>query len=166
MFGIHISAGALAAALGFLVLWPRTMKEGFARLFCTIVASSVFGPILVVYLHSNRPSCSSPPRWWPGSTNWSQRSACCSAPLLVIAGLPAWWLIGAALRRLSGTAIHGWARSSVGKTQTGEQLMALQPRGIRNNNPGNIVWSARNNWQGQLRTTRRSSPIRPLRHRA
>lgn len=25
--------------------------------------------------------------------------------------------------------------------------MALQPRGIRNNNPGNIVWSARNNWQ-------------------
>ncbi len=28
--------------------------------------------------------------------------------------------------------------------------MALQPRGIRNNNPGNIVWSARNNWQGQL----------------
>ncbi|OPD72823.1 structural protein, partial [Pseudomonas aeruginosa] len=26
--------------------------------------------------------------------------------------------------------------------------MALQPRGIRNNNPGNIVWSARNNWQG------------------
>lgn len=28
--------------------------------------------------------------------------------------------------------------------------MALQPRGIRNNNPGNIDWSPRNNWKGQL----------------
>ncbi|TEF06977.1 hypothetical protein IPC1488_31630 [Pseudomonas aeruginosa] len=27
MFGIHISAGALAAALGFLVLWPRTVTD-------------------------------------------------------------------------------------------------------------------------------------------
>ncbi|MGN5927382.1 hypothetical protein ACNQQ1_31240, partial [Pseudomonas aeruginosa] len=48
-------AAALAAARGVQVLCPRTMKERFARLFCTIVASSVFGPILVVYLHSNRP---------------------------------------------------------------------------------------------------------------
>lgn len=28
--------------------------------------------------------------------------------------------------------------------------MAQQPRGIRNNNPGNIVFSPSNNWQGQL----------------
>lgn len=99
-FGLHIGAGALAATLGFLVLWPRTMKEGFARLFSTIVASSVFGPVLVVQMHSARPEL------------FASASAVAAlyglepalgllfvaTPLLVIAGLPAWWLIGAALR--------------------------------------------------------------------
>ncbi len=75
MFGIHISAGALAAALGFLVLWPRTMKEGFARLFCTIVASSVFGPILVVYLHSNRPELFESAQEMPDPASTSAGSA-------------------------------------------------------------------------------------------
>lgn len=28
--------------------------------------------------------------------------------------------------------------------------MGRQPRGIRNNNPGNIEYNARNNWRGQL----------------
>lgn len=100
MFGIHISAGALAAALGFLVLWPRTMKEGFARLFCTIVASSVFGPILVVYLHSNRPELFESAQVVAGFYQLEPAVGLLfvSAPLLVIAGLPAWWLIGAALR--------------------------------------------------------------------
>lgn len=68
MFGIHISAGALAAALGFLVLWPRTMKEGFARLFCTIVAASSARSWSFTCTPT-APSCSSPPRWWPGSTS-------------------------------------------------------------------------------------------------
>nr|WP_237043560.1 hypothetical protein [Pseudomonas aeruginosa] len=54
----------------------------------------------------------------------------------------------------------------VGKTQTGEQLMALQPRGIRNNNPGNIVWSARNNWQGQLPHDPQIEPLLSFRHGA
>ncbi|EML6089118.1 hypothetical protein ACY2QR_006733, partial [Pseudomonas aeruginosa] len=96
MFGIHISAGALAAALGFLVLWPRTMKEGFARLFCTIVASSVFGPILVVYLHSNRPELFESAQVVAGLYQLEPAVGLLfvSAPLLVIAGLPAWWLIG------------------------------------------------------------------------
>nr|WP_309472733.1 hypothetical protein [Pseudomonas aeruginosa] len=75
------------------------MKEGFARLFCTIVASSVFGPILVVYLHSTARAV----RVGPGVAGLYQLEPAVgllfvSAPLLVIAGLPAWWLIGAALR--------------------------------------------------------------------
>ncbi|MEK2680672.1 hypothetical protein AAAC11_00145 [Pseudomonas aeruginosa] len=71
-----------------------------------------------------------------------------SAPLLVIAGLPAWWLIGAALRLFERDgdswlgAFAQWVKRKL------ENTVALQPRGIRNNNPGNIVWSARNNWQG------------------
>lgn len=100
LFGLHIGFGALAATLGFLILWPKTMKEGFARLFCTIVASSVFGPLLVVYVHADH----------PGLFDSAQAVAALyqlppimgllfvSAPLLVIAGLPAWWLIGGLLR--------------------------------------------------------------------
>lgn len=99
-FGLHISAGALAATLGFLVLWPRTMREGFARLFCTIVASSVFGPVLVVQMHSARPelfvSASTVADMYGLETAFGLLFV--ATPLLVIAGLPAWWLIGAVLR--------------------------------------------------------------------
>lgn len=99
-FGLHISAGALAAALGFLVLWPRTMKEGFARLFCTIVASSVFGPMLVVQMHSARPELFTSASTVAGMYGLESAFGLLfvATPLLVIAGLPAWWLIGAVLR--------------------------------------------------------------------
>ncbi|MNZ68674.1 hypothetical protein D3C78_869440 [compost metagenome] len=99
-FGLHVGAGALAAALGFLVLWPRSMREGFARLFCTIVASSVFGPMLVVQMHSSRPELFASAD--QVATLYGLEPALgllfVATPLLVIAGLPAWWLIGAALR--------------------------------------------------------------------
>lgn len=92
------------------------MKEGFARLFCTIVASSVFGPILVVYLHSNRPELFESAQVVAGLYQLEPAVGLLfvSAPLLVIAGLPAWWLIGRPCACLSGTAIHGWARSPSG----------------------------------------------------
>lgn len=99
-FGLHISAGALAAAMGFLVLWPRSMHEGFARLFCTIVASSVFGPMLVVHMHSSRPelflSAEAVAHLYGLEPAFGLLFV--ATPLLVIAGLPAWWLIGAVLR--------------------------------------------------------------------
>lgn len=99
-FSLHISAGALAAALGFLVLWPRSMKEGFARLFCTIVASSVFGPILVVHMHANHPDLFASSQ--AVAELYGLQPALgllfVATPMLVIAGLPAWWLIGALLR--------------------------------------------------------------------
>lgn len=99
-FGLHVGAGALAAALGFLVLWPRSMKEGFARLFCTIVASSVFGPVLVVNMHSSRPELFASADQVAALYGLDPALGLLfiAAPLLVIAGLPAWWLIGAFLR--------------------------------------------------------------------
>jgi len=98
--GLHIGAGALAASLGFLVLWPRTMKEGFARLFCTIVASSIFGPILVVFAHTHHPALFESAKVVAELYQLPPDIGLLflSAPLLVIAGLPAWWLIGAAVR--------------------------------------------------------------------
>lgn len=98
--GLHIGAGALAAALGFLVLWPRTMKECFARLFSTIVASSVFGPVLVVQMHSAHPELFASASTVAALYGLEPALGLLfvATPLLVIAGLPAWWLIGAVLR--------------------------------------------------------------------
>ncbi len=99
-FGLHVSAGALAAALGFLVLWPRSIQEGFARLFITIVASSIFGPMLVVHIHSARPELFESAQAVAQMYNLDPALGLLfvASPLLVIAGLPAWWLIGAVLR--------------------------------------------------------------------
>lgn len=98
--GLHVSAGALAAALGFLILWPRTMKEGFARLFCTIVSSSIFGPLAVVRIHTTHPELFTSAESVASLYGLQPELGLLfvSTPLLVVAGLPAWWLIGAALR--------------------------------------------------------------------
>ncbi len=99
-FGFHVSAGALAAAMGFLILWPRSIHEGFARLFITIVASSVFGPMLVVHIHSSRPEWFASARTVAEMYNLEPALGLLfvASPLLVMAGLPAWWLIGALVR--------------------------------------------------------------------
>lgn len=96
VFGVHLSASAIAVALGFLFLWPKTMKEAFIRVFCTVVASSVFGPVLVIAVFA----------WWPGLFHAADGVAAVyridplltklfvAAPIMVLAGLPAWWILG------------------------------------------------------------------------
>jgi len=100
LVGVQVGAGALAAALGFLLLWPRGIKEGFARLFCTVLASSIFGPLLVVHIHSTRPQLFQSAEAVAAlyGLNSALGLLFIATPLLVIAGLPAWWLLGALLR--------------------------------------------------------------------
>ncbi|WP_286962845.1 hypothetical protein [Cupriavidus sp. UBA2534] len=99
-FGLQLGAGAVAAALGFLVLWPKTAKEGFARLVSSIIASMVFGPALVAFVYSRYPDIFASARALAVAAGVNPQFgilyAC--APLLVIAGLPAWWILGAVLR--------------------------------------------------------------------
>jgi len=100
LVGVQVGAGALAAALGFLLLWPRSMKEGFARLFCTVLASSIFGPLLVVHIHSSRPQLFQSAEVVAALYGLDSALGLLfiATPLLVIAGLPAWWFLGALLR--------------------------------------------------------------------
>lgn len=96
IFGVPVLAGAAATALTFLFMWPRTKKEAFVRLTCTIVTSGLLGPLLVFAMHS----------WAPGLfTSASAVSVLNGAdpalgmlfvagPIMVLAGLPAWWLLG------------------------------------------------------------------------
>ena len=102
IFGLPVAAGALAAALGFVFMWPKTRKEAFIRFFVTIITSVVLGPVLVIVMRS----------WWPTlfesakdiSSMYGAEPAMgflfIAAPLMVMAGLPAWWVMGACVRWL------------------------------------------------------------------
>lgn len=102
IFGVPVLTGSLAAALGFIFLWPRTPREAFARFACSIISSATAGPLLVIWMRS----CS------PGIFEAARAVAVMygveptlgflfiAAPILVVSGLPAWWIIGGAVRWL------------------------------------------------------------------
>lgn len=102
IFGVPVLAGAAATALVFLFMWPRTLREAFLRLTATIAASGIFGPFAVMALHS----------WWPSLFDSAKSVTVLygadpglgvlfvAGPVMVLAGLPAWWLIGGVIRWL------------------------------------------------------------------
>lgn len=101
-FSGSVLASALAVAIGFMFMWPKTLKEAFIRIVCTVLASTFFGPLMVMALHA----------WWPtlfesAKTVAQQAGAPAmfgllflAAPIMVLAGLPAWWVMGAVVRWL------------------------------------------------------------------
>jgi uncharacterized membrane protein YkvI len=100
IFGVPVLTGAIATALGYLFLWPRTRKEAFVRFLVTIITSIVLGPVVVVMVRS----------WWPALFESAKDIAglygadpalgflFIAAPLMVMVGLPAWWVLGAFVR--------------------------------------------------------------------
>lgn len=89
--------GALAAALGFIILPPRTRGELVSRLAVTILCSAVFGPWLFFWFLSAFPTLievAVSQSNLPEGYVWLMLSA----PFLVLGGLPGWWVLGGALR--------------------------------------------------------------------
>ncbi|WP_028100468.1 hypothetical protein [Pseudoduganella violaceinigra] len=96
IFGVPVLAGAAATGLAFLFMWPKSLKEAAIRFACTLIASAVAGPFLVIAVHS----------WWPSLFASAGQLAALNglppemgvlfvaAPFLVLAGLPAWWILG------------------------------------------------------------------------
>lgn len=94
---LPIAAGVAAAALTFLFTWPRTRREALVRFACSICTAALLGPLLLVALHS----------WWPTLFDSARVLAvlygapamlgvvAVACPILVLAGLPAWWGLGA-----------------------------------------------------------------------
>ena len=101
-FGLPVLAGAAATSLGFMFMWPKTKKEAFTRFFVSTLFSILFGPAMVVAVRS----------WWPTLFDSAKDVATLygsdpavgflfiAAPLMVAAGLPAWWVLGATVRWL------------------------------------------------------------------
>lgn len=99
-FGLPIAAGSIAAAWGFIFLWPRTKGEAFARFSSSIISSAVFGPLLVVWLRSYAPSLFESAKAVAKMYDAEETIGFLflAAPIMVAAGLPAWWVIGGFVR--------------------------------------------------------------------
>jgi hypothetical protein len=86
-YGWKVIGGVIAVSLGFLVLWPKTAQEGVSRIAATILGSVLFGEALVsIIAHYVK--------WFPTSTVENKML------IYVLAGLPAWWILGACVRWL------------------------------------------------------------------
>lgn len=100
LFGGTTAAASAAVTLGFLFMWPKSLREACLRIVCTLICSTCFGPFFVIAAHA----------WWPtlfASAATVARDAGAppllgllfvAAPMLVLAGLPAWWVVGAFVR--------------------------------------------------------------------
>jgi hypothetical protein len=99
LVAVPFAAGLAATILGFLFLWPKSGREAAARFACTLLACAVAGPCLAIAAYC----------WWPALFSSSGQFAIlaggpaelgvllAAAPFLVLAGLPAWWIVGALL---------------------------------------------------------------------
>jgi hypothetical protein len=100
--GLPAIAGAMSAGLGFAVLWPKTAKEAAARFTTAILSSCLFGPFAIASLHAKWPELFASAAQMavqsdmPPLVGW----VAVVAPLLVLCGLPAWWVLGWVMRAL------------------------------------------------------------------
>lgn len=80
--------GIFAGAIGFIFLWPKTAKEGFSRIAASGICSHFFGDALLrTIVHFAE--------WIPPDE--------IRAGAYLVAGLPAWWLMGAIIRYFKST---------------------------------------------------------------
>lgn len=96
---VPLAASLAATALGFLFLWPKSGREAGARFACTLLACALAGPVLAVAAYCRWPSLfASSGKFAVLAGGPAELGMLLMAvPFLVLAGLPAWWLVGAVL---------------------------------------------------------------------
>lgn len=92
-----LGIGVIASALGFLVLPPKSIREFAVRAVATMAGSAMVGPVLVIAAYVKYPEMFAAgaklaAAW--GYDPWAGHFMV-AAPLLAMAGLPFWWLLGA-----------------------------------------------------------------------
>lgn len=91
-----LGIGIVASALGFLVMLPKTPREAMLRIMATMAGSAILGPFLVIFTYAKWPDLfaagSKFAMEW-GLEPWFGLFMVAS-PLLALAGLPAWWILG------------------------------------------------------------------------
>lgn len=95
--GLLLGVGVISSALGFLVLWPKTAREAFARALATMIGSALFGPFVVAAAYAKWPTLFAAGGHLAlqfGQPEWVGLFMA-GAPLIAMAGLPLWWIVGA-----------------------------------------------------------------------
>lgn len=80
--------GAIAVGIGFAIVWPRTAKEGVSRIIATIATSVLAGEAFVAWVYAQP------------QLDFLPHTHKTELLLTVVAGLPAWWILGYLAKRL------------------------------------------------------------------
>jgi hypothetical protein len=108
---------ALAAIIGLLLMPPRTAREFVVRTVSTVACSLLFGPLLAISMVSWMPSLIGSAHWMATRTGGADQPLLelfyLLGPCMLIAGLPAWWILGAYMHWMASMREKGlpaWVR--------------------------------------------------------
>ncbi|CAE32210.1 phage-related putative membrane protein [Bordetella bronchiseptica RB50] len=103
---------ALAAIIGMVIMPPRTAREFVARTVCTVFSSFIFGPMLAIAVISWRPSLIDAAHWVAKRSGTGEEGLLAMfyvlGPCMLLAGLPAWWVLGAYMRWMASMREKGF----------------------------------------------------------
>ncbi len=96
---------AIAAILGLLIMPPRSAREFTVRTVSTVACSFMFGPALAGAVIAWKPGLMDAMTWLAHHGSGSDDALLAKfyvlGPSMLLAGLPAWWVLGAYMRWMS-----------------------------------------------------------------
>ncbi|NMK48064.1 hypothetical protein [Achromobacter sp. Bel] len=102
---------AIAAMLGLLIMPPRTVREFTVRTVSTVACSFLFGPALAGAVIAWKPALMEAMTWLAhhgaGSDDALLAKFYVLGPSMLLAGLPAWWVLGAYMRWMASMRQKG-----------------------------------------------------------
>lgn len=102
---------AIAAMLGLLLMPPRTVREFTVRTVSTVACSFLFGPALAAAVIAWKPALMEAMTWLAhhgaGTDDALLAKFYVLGPSMLLAGLPAWWVLGAYMRWLASMRKKG-----------------------------------------------------------
>lgn len=102
---------AVAAMLGLLIMPPRSAREFTVRSVCTVTCSFMFGPALAGAVIAWKPGLMDAMTWLAqhgaGSDDALLAKFYVLGPSMLLAGLPAWWVLGAYMRWMASMRQKG-----------------------------------------------------------
>lgn len=103
---------AVAAMLGLLIMPPRSVREFTIRTISTVSCSFMFGPALAAGVIAWKPGLMDAMIWLAhhgaGSDDALLAKFYVLGPSMLLAGLPAWWVLGAYMRWMSRMRDQGF----------------------------------------------------------
>ena len=102
---------AITAMLGLLIMPPRTVREFTVRTISTVACSFFFGPALAAAVIAWKPALMQAMTWLAyhgaGTDDALLAKFYVLGPSMLLAGLPAWWVLGAYMRWMAGMRKKG-----------------------------------------------------------